>query len=71
MLSKIISIFTGGLTNSIEKIALEYIDTDKESAEAKSMLVKTLDPNGLIIKSLWVLLSLYYSIIVYGSFSDW
>ena len=37
---------TGGAFKTIEKIALEFIDTDKESAEAKALMVKTLDPNG-------------------------
>ena len=36
----------GGIVESVEKIALEAIDTDLESAEAKSLFVKTLDPNG-------------------------
>lgn len=40
------SFFTGGAFKSIEKIALEYIDTDKESAEAKAVMIKALDPNG-------------------------
>ena len=31
---------------AIENIAMEAIDTDKESAEAKSLFIKTLDPNG-------------------------
>ncbi len=52
MWSKIESIFTGGMFSSIEKIALEYIDTDKESAEAKSLLIKTLDPNGKMRRDL-------------------
>lgn len=52
MWSKFISIFTGGLTNSIENIALEYIDTAKETAEAKSLLVKVLDPNGKMRRDL-------------------
>lgn len=52
MWNSILGIFTGGLTNSIEKIALELIDTDKESAEAKTMLVKTLDPNGRMRRDL-------------------
>ena len=42
----------GGIATSIEKIALEYIDTDKETAEAKSMLVKVLDPNGKMRRDL-------------------
>ena len=36
------------ILGSIEKIAAEAIDTDKETAEAKSLFVKTLDPNGLM-----------------------
>ena len=31
---------------SVENIATEWIETDMESAEAKSLFVKTLDPNG-------------------------
>jgi hypothetical protein len=31
---------------SVENIATEWIQTDKEAAEAKSLFVKTLDPNG-------------------------
>ncbi len=46
------SLFTGGMFKSLENIALEYIDTDKESAEAKSLLVKTLDPNGKMRRDL-------------------
>lgn len=38
--------FTGGAIKSIESIALEFIDTDKENAEAKAVMIKTLDPNG-------------------------
>jgi hypothetical protein len=36
----------GGAFKSIENIASEWIETDKESAEAKALMVKTLDPNG-------------------------
>ncbi len=38
--------FTGGVTSAIEGIAKEWIDTDLESAEAKTLMVKALDPNG-------------------------
>ncbi len=31
---------------SVENIATEWIETEKETAEAKSLFVKTLDPNG-------------------------
>ncbi len=40
------SIFSGGVVKAVENIALELIDTDKESAEAKTIMVKALDPNG-------------------------
>lgn len=42
----IASIFTGGATSAIENIATEWIETNTEKAEAKSLMVKTLDPNG-------------------------
>jgi len=38
----------GGVVSSIEKIATEFIETDMETAEAKSLFIKTLDPNGLM-----------------------
>ena len=47
------SIFTGsGAVKSIENIASEWIETDMESAEAKVLMVKTLDPNGLMRRDL-------------------
>jgi hypothetical protein len=39
-------IFSGKAIKSIESIALEFIETDKESAEAKAVMIKALDPNG-------------------------
>ena len=41
-----------GIVGSIERIASEAITTDMESAEAKSLFVKTLDPNGLMRREL-------------------
>ena len=52
MWSKILSFFTGGGFKSIENIASEWIETDLESAEAKVLMVKTLDPNGLMRRDL-------------------
>lgn len=52
MWSSIASIFTGGATKAIADIATEWIDTDKESAEAKAIMVKTLDPNGKMRRDL-------------------
>ena len=40
------SLLGGGVVDTVGDIALEWIDTDKESAEAKALFVKTLDPNG-------------------------
>lgn len=42
----------GGLVQSIEKVALEAIQTDGEKAEAKALWIKTLDPNGLMRRRL-------------------
>lgn len=46
MWPKILSLLTGGAIKSIENIASEWIETDMESAQAKSLMIKTLDPNG-------------------------
>ena len=46
------SIFAGSGIGSIEKIASEWIQTDTERAEAKVLMVKTLDPNGLMRRNL-------------------
>lgn len=45
-------LFSGGVFKSIETIALEAIETDKESAEAKALMIKTLDPNGMMRRDL-------------------
>lgn len=39
-------IFGGGVVKSIENLASEFIETDMESAEAKALMIKTVDPNG-------------------------
>ena len=44
--SAIGNIFTGGLVKSIESVSLEFIETARETAEAKALFIKTLDPNG-------------------------
>jgi len=46
------SLLSGGAVKSIEAIASEWIETDMETAEAKALMVKTLDPNGLMRRSL-------------------
>lgn len=52
MWGAISKIFTGGVVSTVEKIALEAIDTDKETAEAKALFIKTLDPNGKMRRDL-------------------
>lgn len=39
-------LFGSGVVGSIEKIALEAIQTDTEKAEASTIMLKALDPNG-------------------------
>ena len=46
------SLFSGGIVKSVERIASEFIETDMESAEAKALMIKTLDPNGLMRRDL-------------------
>ncbi len=41
-----------GIVGSIERLASEFIETDMESAEAKALMVKTLDPNGMMRREL-------------------
>lgn len=53
MLQILKEIFSGtGIVGSVERIAAEFIETDIESAEAKALMVKTLDPNGLMRRDL-------------------
>lgn len=52
MWNAIKAIFGGSTFKSVENIAKEWIETDMEKAEAKSLMVKTLDPNGLMRRNL-------------------
>lgn len=52
MLSFLTSLFSSGVVGSIERIASEAIQTDKEAAEAKALFIKTLDPNGMMRREL-------------------
>lgn len=52
MLGFLGKIFGSGVVGSIERIASEAIETDMESAEAKSLFIKTLDPNGAMRRDL-------------------
>lgn len=46
------ALFSGGTIKAIENIATEVIETEKETAEAKAVMIKTLDPNGLMRRKL-------------------
>tara|TARA_R110000850_G_C9996087_1_gene467987 strand:+ start:36217 stop:36582 length:366 start_codon:yes stop_codon:yes gene_type:complete len=52
MLGLIKGLFSTGVIGSIERIASEAISTDMETAEAKALFVKTLDPNGMMRRDL-------------------
>lgn len=51
-MSFIAKLLGGGALKSLENIATEWIETDIEKAEAKTLLIKTLDPNGLMRRNL-------------------
>ncbi len=52
MISFITSLLGSGVVGAVERIASEAIETDKESAEAKALFVKVLDPNGKMRRDL-------------------
>ncbi len=52
MFKTIMNVLTGGVVDSLEKVALEWIDTPGEKAEAKAIMVKALDPNGKMRREL-------------------
>jgi hypothetical protein len=54
------SIFSGGTMQAVTDIATEWIDTDKGTAEAKSLFIKTLDPNGSMRRYLSIFASRAY-----------
>ena len=53
LLSSIVKFFTGDSTMStVESIATEWIETDLEKAEAKTVMINALDPNGAMRRQL-------------------
>lgn len=51
-MSWLANLFGSGVVGSVERLASEFIETDMESAEAKALMVKTLDPNGMMRRQL-------------------
>lgn len=67
MLSIVKGLFSSGVVGSIERIASEAIETDKESAEAKALFVKTLDPNGKMRRDLSRFASVAYGFYLFAT----
>jgi len=57
-------LFGNSVVKSVENIATEFIETDMEKAEAKSLFVKTLDPNGLMRRDISNKLTTLYIIYI-------
>ena len=64
MINLIKSLLSGGAVKSIENLASEWIETDLESAEAKVLMVKTLDPNGLMRRDLSARVTSLYTLYI-------
>jgi hypothetical protein len=62
MLGFLSTLFTGGAVKSVENIAKEWIDTPQEKAKAHALMVKTLDPNGLMRRNISQKVSTLYVI---------
>lgn len=67
MLGFLTNLFSSGVVGSIERIASEAIETDKESAEAKALFVKTLDPNGMMRRELSRFASIAYGFYLFST----
>ena len=60
MLSFLTSIFSSGAVRAVEKLGSEWIETNQEKAEAQALMVKTLDPNGIMRRELSRFASMAY-----------
>ena len=67
MIGLLKGLFSSGVVGSIERIASEAIETDKESAEAKALFVKTLDPNGKMRRDLSRFASISYGFYLFAT----
>ena len=65
MLKEIVGFFSGGTMKSIENIASEWIETGTEEAEAKTIMIKALDPNGLMRRQLSRRVSMLYTVYIF------
>ena len=65
MFKEIIGFLSGGTMKSIENIASEWIETGAEEAEAKTIMIKALDPNGLMRRQLSRRISMLYTVYIF------
>ncbi len=65
MIKFLSSIFTGGGVQSIERIASEWIETGTEKAEAQTVLIRALDPNGMMRRQLSRRVSMLYTVYIF------
>jgi len=61
----IFSFLTGGVVEGVTKIAEEWIDTEKETAEAKTLMIKALDPNGRMRRDISSKVTQMYMVYIY------
>jgi len=59
------NLFGGSVVDGVAEVAKEWIETDKESAEAKAIMVKTLDPSGKMRRQLSVDVTQMYKVYIY------
>lgn len=52
MIQLLAGLFSSPVVSAVEKIGSEWIETNQEKAEAQALMVKTLDPNGLMRREL-------------------
>jgi len=60
MLGFLSSIFSSGAVSAVEKLGSEWIETNQEKAEAQALMIKTLDPNGIMRRELSRFASIAY-----------
>jgi len=59
------NLFGGSVVDGVAEVAKEWIETDKESAEAKAIMVKTLDPSGKMRRQLSTDVTQMYKVYIY------
>lgn len=57
--------FGSTIVKTVGDVAMEWIETDKESAEAKTVMIKALDPNGSMRKQISEAVTQMYKVYLY------